>query len=115
MLARTIEAAGVPTVTVTMMPELASKFRLSRVLGIEFPFGQAFGMVGDLAMQRTVAEAAVRMLAEADAPETRCDLDIEWPIDTKVAYRGWQPAEPSPIVAASIARIREARRGESRE
>ena len=110
MLARTIETAGIPTVTVTMMPDLASKTRVSRVLGVEFPFSQAFGMVDDLDMQREVAEAAVRLLEQAEEPETRRDLEIEWPIDTKTAYRAWQPAEASPIVAASLARTRKVRR-----
>ncbi len=103
MLARTIEAAGIPTVTLTMMPDLASKTRVSRVLGVEFPFGQAFGMVDDLDMQRQVAEAALRLLEQAREPETRRDLELEWPIDTKTAYRAWQPAEVSPIVAARLA------------
>ena len=110
VLARTIEALGIPTVTLTMMPDLASKTRVSRVLGVEFPFGQAFGMVDDLDMQRQVAEAAVRLLEQAREPETRRDLDIEWPIDTKTAYKSWQPSEVSPIVKASLAQIRKARR-----
>ena len=33
---------------------------------------------------------------------------IEWPIDTKTAYRDWQPAEASPIVAYQIKRREEA-------
>lgn len=98
VLARTIEEAGIPTVTVTMMPDLAEKFRLSRVVGVEFPFGHAFGMPNDEAMQLAVAEAAVRALAEAPAPGYRLDVDIEWPVDTRTAYRDWQPAEMSPIV-----------------
>lgn len=110
VLARIIEGAGIPTVTVTMMPDLASKTRVSRLLGVEFPFGQAFGMIDDLDMQREVAEAAVRLLEEAQEPESRRDLDIEWPIDTKTAYRAWQPPEISPIVAASLEQIRKARR-----
>ncbi len=110
VLARTIEAAGIPTVTLTMMPDLASKTRVSRVLGVEFPFGQAFGMVDDLDMQREVAEAAVRLLERAREPETRRDLELEWPIDTKTAYRAWQPAEVSPVVAANLAQIRKSRR-----
>ena len=113
VLARTIEEAGIPTVTLTMMPNLATKTRVSRVLGVEFPFGQAFGMVDDLDMQREVAEAAVRLLEDAKEPETRRDLDIEWPVDTKIAYRGWQPSEVSPIVAASLSQIRKSRREES--
>ncbi len=110
VLARTIEAAGIPTVTVTMMPELASRTRVSRVLGVEFPFSQAFGMVDDLGMQREVAEAAVNLLEQAKEPEARRDLEIEWPIDTKTAYKAWQPAEISPIVKASLSEIRKARR-----
>ncbi len=113
MLARTIEAAGIPTVTLTMMPDLATKTRVSRVLGVEFPFSQGFGMVDDVDMQREVAEAALRLLEQAREPETRRDLELEWPIDTKTAYRAWQPAEISPIVAASLAQIRKARREEA--
>ena len=115
VLARTIEAAGIPTVTVTMMPELASRSRLSRVVGVEFPFGQAFGMVDDLDMQREVAAAAITLLETADEPETRRDLDIVWPIDTKTAYRGWQPPEVSPIVKASLDAIRKSRREAARD
>jgi hypothetical protein len=115
VLARTIEAAGIPTVTLTMMPDLASKTRVSRVLGVEFPFGQAFGMVDDLDMQREVAEAAVRLLELAREPETRRDLELEWPVDTKTAYRAWQPAEVSPVVAANLAQIRKSRREASNQ
>ncbi len=104
MLARLIEEAGVATVIVTMMPDVAEKFRLSRVVGVQFPFGHAFGMPHDRAMQRAVAEAAVRLLGEAMAPETRLDLDIAWPVDDRTAYRDWQPSEPSPIVAYNAAR-----------
>ena len=80
------------------------------MLGVEFPFGQAFGMVNDLDMQLQVAEAAVRLLEEAREPEARRDLEIEWPVDTKTAYRAWQPPEISPIVAANLELIRKARR-----
>ena len=110
VLARTIEEAGIPTVTITMMPDLATKTRLSRIIGVEFPFSQAFGMIDDLDMQRKVAEAAVRLLEQAKEPETRQDLDIEWPVDTKTAYKAWQPPEISPIVAQNLEQIRKARR-----
>jgi hypothetical protein len=106
VLARQIEAAGIATVIVTMMPDTAAKFRLSRIVGVEFPFGHAFGMPHDRAMQRMVAEAAVRLLGEATEPGSRVDLDIAWPVDDRTAYRDWQPAEPSPIVAYNLARGR---------
>jgi D-proline reductase (dithiol) PrdB len=111
VLARVIEEAGVPTVTVTMMPDLAAKFRLSRIVGVEFPFGHAFGLPNDVQMQRTVCEAALKLLDEAAVPESRLDVDIEWPIESAVAYRDWQPAQPSPIVAYNMQR-RQALEGE---
>ena len=104
VLARVIEAAGIPTVTVTMMPDVAEKYRLSRIVGVEFPFGHAFGTPGDREMQLTVVRTAVDLLATSTRPESRVDVEIEWPQDTKVAYRDWQPSEPSPIVAYNMAR-----------
>ena len=110
MLARLIEEAGIPTVTVTMMPDIAERFLLSRIVGVQFPYGQAFGMVGDRAMQREVALAAVGLLADADGPGIRRDLDIEWPVERKVAYRAWQPPVPSPIVQVFLDQLAASRR-----
>lgn len=98
VLARWIEAAGIPTVVVTMMPALAEERRAPRIVGVEFPFGHPFGMPGDRAMQRSVLEPALRVLAGAPAFGTRIDLDVEWPVPVREAYRAWQPKEPSPIV-----------------
>ena len=99
VLARRIEAAGIPTVIVTMMPLTAVQLIAPRVVGVEFPFGHPFGRPGDREVQRTVLEIAVTVLAGAAEPVTRVDIDIEWPQPRGEAYRAWQPAEPSPIVA----------------
>ena len=98
VLARWIEAAGIPTVVVTMMPELAEERRAPRIVGVEFPYGHAFGMPGDRVMQRRVLEFGLRVLAGVSAFGTRVDLDVEWPVPLREAYRAWQPKEPSPIV-----------------
>ena len=98
VLARWIEAAGIPTVVVTMMPAVAEERRAPRIVGVEFPFGHAFGMPHDRAMQRGVLELALRVLAGAAAFGTRVDCDVEWPVPVREAYRAWQPKEPSPIV-----------------
>ena len=105
-MARELELAGIPTVTVTMMPFVAERFRLSRIVGVQFPFGHAFGMPDDPAMQCAVSEAAIDLLATASEPETRVDVEIEWPIDDRTAYRDWQPDEPSPSVKANLERRR---------
>ena len=107
VLARWIEAAGIPTVIVTMMPEVAEERRAPRIVGVEFPFGHAFGMPHDAAMQRRVLELALRVLAGASTAGSRVDFDQEWPVPVREAYRAWQPREPSPIVK----RMLEARRG----
>jgi hypothetical protein len=39
------------------------------------------------------------VLTGATQPGTRIDLDLEWPVPLKEAYKAWQPAEASPIVA----------------
>jgi len=98
VLARWIEAAGIPTVVVTMMPAVAEERRAPRIVGVEFPFGHAFGMAHDRAMQRRTLELALRVLAGAETFGTRIDLDVEWPVPVREAYRAWQPKVPSPIV-----------------
>ena len=98
VLARWIERAGIPTVIVTMMPAVAEERRAPRIVGVEFPFGHAFGVPHDRALQRRVLELALRALAGASAFGTRVDLDVEWPLPLREAYRAWQPAVPSPIV-----------------
>ena len=109
MLARSIEAAGIPTVTVTMMPILSDKYRSSRTLGVQFPFGHSFGAVDDPEMQRRTLDAALQLLVDAPGPETRVDVDEQWPGDAREAYKNWQPDEPSPIVLHSMETIRQAR------
>jgi hypothetical protein len=81
-----------------MMPAVAEERLAPRVVGVEFPFGHAFGMPGVKSMQRQVLELALRVLAGASAPGTRVDLDLEWPVPLREAYRAWQPKEASPIV-----------------
>ncbi len=104
MLARRIEAAGIPTCVVTMMPQTASALLAPRIVGVEFPFGHPFGRPGDHRTQSHVLTTALRVLAGADRPQTRIDIDLEWPEPRGQAYKAWQPSEPSPIVAAMLNR-----------
>ena len=107
MLARLVEEAGIPTVTVTMVPDLASALLTPRIVGVEFPFGHPFVMPGDRPMQRTVLETALTVLSGAAAFGTRVDVDIEWPVPRAAAYKSWQPKEASPIVAMMLASMKD--------
>ena len=62
-----------------MMPAVTEERRAPRIVGVEFPYGHAFGMPGDRKMQRRVLELALRVLAGAKEFGTRVDIDIEWP------------------------------------
>jgi hypothetical protein len=97
VLARVVEASGIATVLVTMMPDLGERFQLPRIVGVEFPFGHPFGIPHDRAMERTVAETALALYERQDLP-ARADVPIRWPVEWKVAYKGWQPKEPAPII-----------------
>jgi hypothetical protein len=99
VLARLIEAAGIPTVVVTMMPSVAARLLAPRIVGVEFPFGHPFGQPHDRRTQHLVLDTALAVLAGAATPGTRVDVDLAWPQPRGEAYKAWQPPEPSPIVA----------------
>ena len=101
-----MEAAGIPTVVVTMMPALAAWLRAPRIVGVEFPFGHSFGMPHDDGMHRAVLTTALRVLAGAGAFGTRVDVDLAWPVSRGEAYKSWQPGEPSPIVKLMLDRTK---------
>lgn len=107
VLARAIEAAGIATVLVTMMPYWAEKTGTPRTLAVEFPFGQTLGQAHDVAQQMRVIDAALGLIETAVSPGTITHLDETWPIDQKTAYKAWQPSEPSPIIAHLAPRFRE--------
>jgi hypothetical protein len=87
-----------------MMPAVAGHMLAPRVLGVEFPFGHSFGQPHDRSLQMAVLSTALRLLAGAGGPGARVDIDVEWPVPVKEAYRSWQPAEPSPVVAMLMGR-----------
>lgn len=90
-----------------MMPYWAEKIGTPRTLGVEFPFSQTLGQAGDVAQQMRVLRQALELLESADAPGAIVHADEIWPIDQKTAYKEWQPAEPSPIIAVMAPQIRE--------
>jgi hypothetical protein len=99
VLARLFEAAGFSTVTLTMMPFLSQRLGAPRTAGIEYPFGHPLGLPHDVAGQTAVLRDALRLLEAAHEPGAAVDLPYLWPEPVEVAYKAWQPAEPSPIVA----------------
>ena len=97
LVARRLEAAGIPTVTLNMIWVYQRIVGMPRVAAIEHPFGRPFGDVGDTATQSAVLRAALGVFEAATEPGYVEHLPMSWheaPEDTK-----WHPAEPSPIIA----------------
>jgi hypothetical protein len=76
LVARALEAAGIPTVSVFIraFAHMAGRLRVPRVLVTAHLMGRTMGPVGDRSRQRDVLEAALRLLVEADGPESRRDV-----------------------------------------
>lgn len=84
------------------MPDLAQKFRLSRIVGVEFPFGHSFGTPHNDDLMLKVSRAALQALDEAGEPGYRIDVDAPWPVPDEIAYKTWHPPQASPIVAEML-------------
>ena len=97
LVARAVEAAGIPTVTLNMIWPFQRMIGMPRVAAIEHPFGRPFGDVEDTSTQREVLLAALALFEKARDPGHVEHLPFVWheePDQTK-----WHPAEPSPIIA----------------
>ncbi len=71
MLARIIEAAGIATVSLSLVREHTEKIKPPRALYVPFPFGLAVGHPKDAAEQRRVLDAAFAMLDAPSGPVLR--------------------------------------------
>ncbi|MFQ5400075.1 MAG: hypothetical protein ACE5E7_10805 [Anaerolineae bacterium] len=107
VLARTLEAAGLATILVTMMPYWAEKVGVPRTLAVEFPFGHTLGQPGNNDQQMRVLRQALTVLETVESPGVIIHSDETWPVPQKEAYKAWQPAEPSPLIQVLAPRFRE--------
>jgi len=68
VLAHVFEAAGIATVVLSSVREMAVKVAPPRTLHCEFPLGRPLGMPGDPAFQHDVLSRALALLAEPAGP-----------------------------------------------
>ena len=99
MLARAIEAAGISTIFVTMVPDWAERRGVPRTLAVEFPFGHPFGKAGANDQQLGVIRHALQVLQDAIQPGKIEHHEEVWEGDEREWRKRWQPVEPSPIIA----------------
>jgi hypothetical protein len=97
LVARVLEAKGIPTVTLEMIWVYQAIVGMPRVAAIEHPFGRPYGDVGDVATQTAVLRAALRVAETAQEPGHIEHLPFTWNEDPEKTR--WHPDEPSPIIA----------------
>lgn len=98
LVQRVLEENGIPTVTLSMIPELTRAVGVPRLAGISYPMGRPLGRPHDAAGQRAVLRATLALLAAASGPDTYVELPFEWPESPAQARNVSKDLAPPPIV-----------------
>jgi hypothetical protein len=77
LIQRSIEAAGIPTVSISILRDITEKVRSPRALFLRWPFGHPLGEPGNTVQQFTVLHDAFDFLYAATPGEIR-DLPYPW-------------------------------------
>jgi D-proline reductase (dithiol) PrdB len=94
LLAREIEKAGVTTVGLALVREVAAAAEAPRFLYLRWPFGHALGEPGNVAQQRTVLHDMLAMAVYAPRPGLVLDLPYRWRRETYPEVADWnRPSE----------------------
>jgi D-proline reductase (dithiol) PrdB len=89
LLAREIEKAGVTTVSLSLVREVAVAARAPRMLHLRWPFGHALGEPGAADQQRTVLRDMLSMARRAPRPGLVVDLPYRWRRETYAPVTDW--------------------------
>jgi D-proline reductase (dithiol) PrdB len=87
LVARVVEEAGIPTVTVSTGRDITALVNPPRSLFINFPMGNSFGKAEDVAMQTEILQAALDFAVSATEPGVLVDAPYVWDEDF-VYYTG---------------------------
>jgi len=93
-----LEASGIPTVTLSMIPDLTRAVGVPRLAGISYPMSRPLGRPHDADGQRDVLRATLEVLASATGPDSYAELPFEWPESPAVARNASKGLPPPPIV-----------------
>jgi len=95
LVQREIEAAGLSTISLSMIPEVTASAGAPRIAAIEHPFGVTLGRPGDAAGQLAVLRAALHAMEGMAEPGGVVHLPFEWTSSEKLAlgpprHRRWR-------------------------
>src|SRR5262245_27048376 len=78
LVARHLEAAGIPTVIMGCAKDIVEHAGVPRFLFSDFPLGNAAGRPADAASQAATLDLALRLLASAPAARTTLQSPLRW-------------------------------------
>jgi hypothetical protein len=81
LVARQLEAAGIPTVIMGCAKDIVEHCGAPRFLFSDFPLGNGAGKPGDRAVQAFTLDLALRVLESAPAPRTTVQSPVRWADD----------------------------------
>jgi len=96
-----IEATGIPTVSLSMIPAFTRATGVPRLVGVAYPMSRPMGRPGDTQGQRSVLKSLLGVLASATGPDTYIELPDIWPETPAQARKG---ADVHPPIAQLLAR-----------
>jgi len=79
LVARHIEAAGIPTVIVGSARDIVEQCGVPRFLFTDFPLGNPCGLPWDTEMQAAILGMAFDLLESARYPRTTVQTPFQWP------------------------------------
>lgn len=89
LLAREVEAAGVTTVGLALVREVAVSAHAPRFLFLRWPFGPALGEPGQINQQRTVLRDMLSLARRASRSGLVVDLPYRWRRETYPPVTNW--------------------------
>jgi hypothetical protein len=81
LVARHLEANGIPTVIMGCAKDIVEHAGVPRFLWSDFPLGNSCGRPGDVESQRLTLELALRLLESATAPRATVASPLRWSED----------------------------------
>lgn len=78
LVQRAIEAAGIPTIGITLQKEITRRVRPPRALYLRYPFGHPMGEAFATAQQRTIPQQALQVLETSRVPGEIVEPGYRW-------------------------------------
>jgi hypothetical protein len=99
LVARHLEANGIPTVVMGCAKDIIEHAAVPRFLFSDFPLGNSAGKPHDLASQELTLELALRVLESAIGPQTTMQSPLRWNADGKwkLDYNNIEQMDPEEL------------------